>query len=174
MAMSPAERKRAQRAREAVAKERLGDDTHEFLRAPFFEHANDDPNWSDIALYFLIIGYEPPVFEDDRGPEEFSHPDAFPSDQDRDECFAITPGSIGRAEILADHLFAAAQELAGSINRYKKAELNARLREMETADLSDPEARREAFQQGTRIQKILDELDKRQRLEPPKWTVKGT
>ncbi|MBS8227212.1 hypothetical protein [Vannielia litorea] len=174
MAKSATERKREQRAREAAALDRLGDDAHPYLAKPFFEHVQQDPNWSTIEAELDLLGIDPPSFDDDSGPEDFSNPGAFGSDEDRDEHFRNYPGSVGRAEVLVDGLLTVATELAVSINTYKKAQLTERLHELEAADLSDMKARKAAFKDVTKIQKILDELEKKQRVDLPKWKVKGT
>ena len=72
MAMSARERKQKQLEREREVLGRLDDATYPFLKKPFFMHVDDDPNWTDIALSLELLGIEPPVFEDDRGPEHYA------------------------------------------------------------------------------------------------------
>ncbi|WP_306043411.1 hypothetical protein [Mameliella sp. MMSF_3552] len=113
-----------------------------------------------------------PVFEDDRGPEAFAFEEAM-GDGDRDEMFQGARGSIGRAENMIDNLLFAAVELALVVNRFKKEELQARLREIENADLADPAARKAALADVAHISAVLAELDKNVRWTLPKWRVKG-
>ncbi len=119
------------------------------------------------------MGLEPPTFEDDRGPEAFASDVCFRTDEDRDDAFQGYAGSIGRAEVMVDYLLDAAVELADVISRYKKVALKVRRAEIEAADLSDPDKRREELDAITRIARIEEVLDKNVRRTLPQWKVKG-
>lgn len=173
MAMSAAERKQRQLERERQALLPLSDSSYRYLATPFCEHLQDDPNWSDVELAFDLMGYAPPDYSDDLGPEHFANDVAFGSDEDRVEAFKGSEKSIGRAEVMVDLLFDAAMELARIVNLYKIKELQKRLKELENAELSDPESRKAALQQSAHINRILEELSKSQRFTAPKWRIKG-
>ncbi|AWX93776.1 hypothetical protein DPM13_14035 [Paracoccus mutanolyticus] len=51
--------------------------------------------------------------------------------------------------------------------------IKQRLQEIEERDLSDPEAKRAAMQEATRLNKMLDQLDKQVRITLPQWKVTG-
>ena len=173
MAMSAKERKQNQLERERTQLKELDDSTLPFLRQPFFERVEEDPNWSGVTLALELCGFEPPSFEDDRGPQHFANEVALPPDEDPSETFPGFKGSIGRAEAMIDLLLEAASELANLVNRYKRDELAARRKEIEESDLSDPEERRTAIDNITQITRIEAELSKNVRQTLPIWKIKG-
>ena len=173
MALTAKQRKQNQLAREQEEMRVQPDSTYEFLKTPFHEFAEEDPNWTSVTLSFELMGMEAPVFEDDRGPEAFATDLCFATDEDRDDSFRGYAGSIGRAEVMVDCLLDAAIELAGVIRSYKKKALLIRRNEIENADLSDPNKRREALDANTRISRIEEVLDKNVRRTLPQWKVKG-
>jgi len=173
MALTAKERKQNQLAREQEEQRKLPDSTYEFLRIPFYKAVEDNPNWDNVTLSFELMGIEPPAFEDDQGPANFATDPCFSTDQDRDDAFKGYSGSIGRAEAMVDFLLDAAIELGSIIQTYKKQALLARRHEIENADLSDPDARREALATIARLTRIEDALDKNVRRTLPQWKVKG-
>lgn len=173
MALSATDRKRKQLERERLALLPLHDSTYPYLTTPFFEYLENDPNWTVAEDAFQLMGFDPPVFEDDRGPEDFANEDAFASNEARLETFQGSENSIGRAEVMVDLLYSAAVELSGIINNYKRNELQQRFKELEAAEMSEPEQRKVAMQQAAHITRILEELDKNQRITLSKHRVKG-
>lgn len=173
MALTAKERKQKQLEREHEQLRALPDSTYDFIDTPFHQAIEDGMSLSDVELMFDLMGLEPPVFEDDRGPEAFAADGCFRTDEDRDDAFRGYAGSIGRAEVMVSHLLDAAIELASVINRYKKQALKARRAEIEAADLSDPDTRREALDAITRIARIEEALDKNVRRTLPQWQAKG-
>ncbi|MHA6324556.1 hypothetical protein [Roseivivax sp. CAU 1753] len=173
MALSAKERKQKQLKREREELRLLDDSTYPYLATPFYERLESDPNWSDVTLVLELAGFEPPGFEDDRGPEAYVNSDALSPDDDPADTFPGSKGSIGRAEVMVDCLLNAAQQLAEIINRYKVDELDARKRELENSDLTDPDDRKSAFEKVAQIIKIQDELAKNVRRTLPIWKVKG-
>ncbi len=173
MALTAKQRKQNQLAREHEERRKLPDATYEFLKIPFHEEAENDSNWSSVTLSFELMGIDAPVFEDDRGPEDFAMEFCFATDEDRDETFAGYSGSIGRAELMVDFLLDAAIELAGVIRNYKKRAISAQRKEIEEADLSDPDDRRKAMETIARLARIEDVLDKNVRRTLPQWIAKG-
>lgn len=173
MALTAKQRKQKQLAREQEELRMQPDSTYEFLKTPFHEFAEEDPNWNSVTLSFELMGMEAPLFEDDRGPEAFAPDFCFSTDEDRNDAFRGYAGSVGRAEVMVDSLLDAAIELAGVIQSYKRKALLASRNEIEIADLSDPIKRREALDANTRISRIEEVLDKNVRRTLPQWKVKG-
>lgn len=173
MAKTATERKREQLERERRALLNVEDSSYPYLRVPFFEYLQDDPNWTTVQMSFELMGYEPPSFDNDLGPRHFANDDAFGSEEDRVEAFQGSEKSIGRAEVLVDHLMSAAVELSGIITDYKARELEARLKDLEEGELADPAERKAALQQAAHISRVLEELAKNQRVTLAKYRVKG-
>ncbi|MCB2080821.1 MAG: hypothetical protein KDE55_24365 [Novosphingobium sp.] len=76
MALTPAEKKRAQLERERKAQLSEEDSTYAYLKRPFHDHAVTHANWSGVQLAFGLMGMDLPEMEDDRGPEAFADEDA--------------------------------------------------------------------------------------------------
>ena len=172
MALSAKERKQAQLERERKALAQKTDATYPFLKTPFFEFVYKVGDWSDVEFCFESLGMDPPLFEDDRGPEAFAKDVCFSNDEDCIEAFQSSQNSIGRAEVMVDHWLDAAMELSHIINRFKQRELSNRLEELEQADLSDPNKRGEALKTAAEIAKLQEELRKNVRRTLPAWRVK--
>jgi hypothetical protein len=172
MALSAKERKKAQIERERKALARKVDETYPYLKTPFFEHLERDGNWSSVEMCFDLLGIDPPVFEDDRGPEDFASEACFSTDEDLVEAFQNSEKSVGRAEVMVDMLLDAAMELSHIINRYKQDELLKRREELEKSDLSEPNRRGEALEAAAEIAKLQGELQKNVRRTLPVWRVK--
>lgn len=172
MALSAKERKQAQLERERQALVRKADATYPYLKTPFFERLENDGNWSSVEMCFDLLGIDPPMFDDDRGPEDFASDACFSTDEDRVEAFQCSKNSIGRAEVMVDMLLDAAMELSHIINRYKQDELRKRRDELEKSDLSEPNRRGEALEAAAEISKLQDELEKNVRRTFPAWRVK--
>lgn len=174
MALSAKERKNAQLERERQALARRAEATYPYLKMPFFERLKSDGNWDSVELCFELLGIDPPVFEDDRGPESFASDACFSTDEDRVEAFQSSENSIGRAEVMVDMLLDAAMELSNILNRFKQDELRKRREELEASDLSKPGRRGEALEAAAEIAKLQDELRKNVRRTFPVWRVKLT
>lgn len=172
MALSAKERKQAQLERERQALARKTDATYPYLQTPFFERLENDGNWSSVENCFELLGIDPPVFDDDRGPEDFANDACFSTDEDRVEAFQCSKNSIGRAEVMVDMLLDAAMELSHIVNRYKQDELRKRRDELEKSDLSEPNRQGEALEAAAEIAKLQDELQKNVRRTFPTWRVK--
>lgn len=162
MAMSAAERKRRQREREKERLQRQPEVTQAFLRRPFSQFVEADfDNWQAFVLYPIDwAGFEMPDFSEDTDP----HFDPSYDEENR--------ASIGRAERMTEMLFTAAQNLAVFINRYKKEEIDARIAELQAADLTDPAAKKKALDDIVRLAEIRRLLDREQRLSYPTYRLK--
>lgn len=68
---------------------------------------------------------------------------------------------------MVDCLMDAAVELAGIIQTYKRNAIAARRIEIEAADLSDPDTKREALETITRLSRIEDVLNSNVRRTVP-------
>jgi hypothetical protein len=167
MAMTEAEKKRAQRARKKEEHRNGRDEGAALYLKPFSTFAQQDPNIGDCYLYMDLAGMEFPEFEDERNAEDFvfdpgAHGDAV--------LFEVSVGALGRAEIMMGLLHDTALTLAEAINAYKRGEIKARIAELEqTADVD----RATAMQQAVRLNKILDQLNKHVRMTFPQWKVTG-
>lgn len=171
MAMSAKERKQKQLENERRELARQMDATYPYLKTPFFEFL-EDSDWSDVELCFELIGVEPPMFEDDRGPADVANDACFSTEEDRVEAFKSSEKSIGRAEVMVDMLLDAAQELSAMINKFKLRELQKRREELEQSDWSDPEQRSKALADAAEISRLQDELQKNVRRTFQTWRVK--
>ena len=144
-------------------------DSSEVFQMPFFQTVGELSFSSDFADAFEIAGIPTPDFADDRGPEAYS----LDTGAEEAGVFNEAKGSLGRAEIMVGCLITAALDLARHVNAYKRAEIKARLAEIETSELSDPETKKAALQDATRLNKMLDQLDKQVRWTFPAWKVTG-
>lgn len=170
MAMTPAESQRLYRERLKEKKKVASNGTIEVFRKPFFEFM--DPFGSTLFEQCLAqAGIEAPEFEDDRGARHFGLNDIF---QDVEGDFLSDEhGSLRRAELIVDSLKDAAADLADLIRDYKRREIKARISEIETADLTDLETKRDALKTVTRLNNMLDQLEKEVRWNFPQWKVTG-
>lgn len=161
MAKTPAEYQRAYRARKAEQAKQLGDPTDQIAKRPFNEYLPEDGNWSTAQESLGCVGVEAPTFDAD-------------TDDDWDEEWGVPyRASIGRAERMVGAFLDAATELAGIINRYKRREIEARIADLEAADLTDPAVRRQALADIARLTRMSDQLEKQVRWTLPQFTVTG-
>lgn len=176
MALSDAEKARRYRERQKAKKleemKRPTEGSPDF-RTPFFEYFNvDDQLSSQYAQSLELCGIQPLLFEDDTGPEVSTLDDL--RDDLEDGGFANPFGtsrgsSLGKAEVVIGCLLDAASDLAQCVNDYKKAELRARIAELESAEVSDADARKQAFARVAELTRMLEALDKSVRFQFPAW-----
>ena len=176
MALSNAEKVRRYRERQKTKKqEELKQPTpqSDLFRLPFFEFFPDEEQVGSQYVQSLeLAGVQPLLFQDDSGPE-LSTLDDLSDDHERSgfsNPFGDSKGSsLGKAEVLISCLLDAASDLAFQVNAYKKAEINKRIVEIETFDLSDAEAKRAAFAEMVELKSMLEALDKEIRWPIPVW-----
>jgi hypothetical protein len=168
MARSNTERARIFRERKREATKASPDLTHPFLKTPFFEYLAEDGNWSSVEMNFDLMGLRAPSFDDDSGPKSAG------GEVEQYSPYEGSVGSIGRAEVMVGQLLDAAMELASIVNRYKLEEIDARIAEIEGADLSDPAVRMQALADIVQLNKIRVKLDKEFRRSFREINVKGT
>ncbi|MDI4663673.1 hypothetical protein K9U40_04910 [Xanthobacter autotrophicus] len=82
-------------------------------------------------------------------------------------------GSLGRAERMVDALIDSAKALAGLINQFKLQEIAKEIARLEEADLSDPQAKKQALRDIVRLRGIEARLSKETRHAFAPTTVKG-
>ena len=171
MTLKPAEKQRLYRERQKAEEVKASLALTDVFRTPFFEFLGDFCyTGSDYNIALDLAGIAPPQFDDDRGPEHYTLDTGL---DPTTNFFDGAVGSLGRAEVMVGCLTTAAKDLAWQINLYKQAEIKARLAEIEASDLSDPETKKAALKNVTRLNKMLDQLDKQIRLTFPQWKVTG-
>lgn len=169
MALSAAERKRKQRERQAAERGPKVDPAYQYADVPFFQFAASHGSWGNVELMFDLMGIEPPEFLDDTGPAPYD-----PSGHDEViEAYEGRLGSVGRAEIMIEHLVDAAIELADIVNDYKVKAVERRILELEEADLLTPEERKAAVVELGALQQMKDRLSKGVRRTLPEWSARG-
>lgn len=164
MAMTAAERKRLQREREKAKALELSHEADAYLKQPFDEWMGE--NWHNRVTHDLdLVGLDPHI--------------QFPGEGNTDPFWreewneGPNRGAIGCAERAVGVLLDAAVELAALINTYKTEQFNARIAELEAANLSDPDAKKQALADIVRLTNYRDQLSKQVRWSLPQWKVKG-
>lgn len=166
MALTPAEKQKAYRDRKRQDKRDQADVARQLLKTPFSDWIHSDGCYSEFLTPFELIGLNPPLFDDERGPEEFMIPGA----SEEDDPFPGAKGAVGRAEVIVGYLLDAALSLADALNRYKREEIEERLAELENSDDADTAT---VIKEAVRLNNILDQLNKQVRTNFPKWKVTG-
>jgi hypothetical protein len=174
MALTPAEKQKRYRDRQKQAEKSATDLSHKFLRTPFYEAAAHD--LSDLDAYWDSIGIEGPWFQDDSGPKTLLGGYERTAEDNGVESFEGVPkNSLGRAEVMVNTLLDIAMLTAAAISEYKLAEVNARILEIERADLSDPVAKTKALDDIVTLKAIRAQLEgKTFRRSFPEFSVKGS
>lgn len=178
MPLSNAEKTRRYRERQKAKKQaalKAPTPKTEIFRKPFFEfYPRDYQTGTQYVQSAELGGFEVPLFEDDSGPEVSTLDDL--SDPYEPSGFSNPFGehkgsSLGKAEIIIAMLLDSASDLAYMVNHYKQSEIKARIAEIEASDLSDPDARREAFAKVAAFERMLEDLGKETRWPLPVWKV---
>jgi len=178
VALSNAEKVRRYRERQKAKKQeqlRQPAPSSNLFQKPFFEFFTEDEQMgSQYSQSLELTGIDPPVFDDDRGPEASTLDDL--SDPTVEggliNPFGTSAGSsLGRAEVMIGCLLDAASDLAAWVNNYKKSEIQSRIHEIEAAEAATPEARSEAFAKVAELTRMLGDLDKTIRWPLPVWKV---
>lgn len=178
MPLSNAEKVRRYRERQKAKKQaelKQPAPPSETLQTPFSEFFTISEQTGSAYVQALeLAGIHPPLFEDDSGPEVSTLDDL----RDPFEAGGVSNpfgkqkgSSVGKAEVIIGCLLDAATDLAGWVSDYKKAEIKARIAEIEASDLPDAEARRAAFDKVAELKQLLDELDRTIRWSMPQWKV---
>lgn len=170
MAKTAAEYQREYRERKREERKALPDETADFVRRPFsdfFSQEGDKQNagWEHAEESCAYAGIELPSFEKDEWPEFDTYDLGYSGIENR--------GALSKAELLVGALSDALSVLTAKLNRFKIEEVEARISELESADLSDPAAKKQALREIVRLNKIRDRLGKEVRLAFPVTEVKG-
>ncbi|SKA16722.1 hypothetical protein [Consotaella salsifontis] len=170
MVMTSAERQRKRRERIAREQKAMPDEAAPYIRRPFSEffwlHDGEHiEGWQSAEEMCAYAGIELPWFRTEDWPE-FDTYDLSSADIEN-------RGSISKAELLVGALHEALDVLTQKINAFKREEIEARIKELEESDLSDPSEKKRALREIVRLNKIKDQLGKRVRLEHPVTEVKG-
>lgn len=178
MALSNAEKVRRFRERQKAKKQKnlkKPTEQNDVFKTPFFEFfTTDDQSGSQYSQALELSGIQPPTFVDDTGPEVSTLDDLrddFEEDGMSNPFGSARGSSLGKAEVLVGCLLDAAADLAGWINDYKKAEIRARIAELEDTDLADLEAKRAVFAKVADLGRMLEDLEKSVRWQLPQWKV---
>ncbi len=178
MALSNAEKVRRYRERQrAKRQEELKQPTppSAVFQTPFFEFFTESEQCgSQYSQSLELAGIEPLPFDDDSGPEVTTLDDLRDPHEDdgMSNPFGGAKGSsLGKAEVLIGCLLDAAADLASWVNAYKTEEIKARIAEIEAAELTDVDAKREAFGQVTELNRMLADLEKEFRWSLPIWKI---
>lgn len=174
MALTPAEKQKRYRARQKQAEKSAPDLSHAYLRTPFFEAAERD--LSDLDAYWDVIGIEGPWFNDDSGPKTLLGDYELTAEANGFRSFESVPkNSLGRAEVMVGVLLDIAMLTASAINEYKLAEIDARIAEIEQADLSDSAVKTKALNDIVTLKAIKARLEgKTFRRSFAEFRVKGS
>lgn len=174
MAKTATERSRELRARRKEAEKVAPDLSHDFIKTPFFEALERDGNWMNVLLSFDLMGMEWPSFDDDSGPKSRYGMVEDDGEAMGFDAHAGARNSLGRAENMVSLLLDAATELAAIINRHKLEEIDARIAEIEVADLSETAAKAKALEDIVTLKAIKARLDgKTFRRSFAEFSVKG-
>ncbi|MBZ9939435.1 hypothetical protein LB518_24325 [Mesorhizobium sp. BR1-1-16] len=170
MGMSDAERKRKSRERQRQALKVAPDQAAAYLRRTFARFLDEEDLNDPNSLYDLIgaeltgVGMQPPNFADEDEVDTLG--ERYVGDHG-------STGSTAKAERAVHALRVSAQLLSVLINTYKIKEIDARLAEIERADLSDPATRKQALADVARLSELRRRLDKEVRHSFKEIAVKG-
>lgn len=175
MVLSPAEKQRSYRERQKELRDKANEDARAVFKMPFFKWLqNNEVIMDDFSSNLDFAGIDPPEFNDDRGPASFNGSHEQSEACGGEEGRVLGKGnSLARAEVMVEALAAAAAGLASDINAYKVEQLKNRLTEIEASDLSNAETKKAALKEVTRLNKMLDQLNKQVRWPFHQWKVTG-
>ena len=170
MAMTNAERQRRYREQREAARRTEREETAPFIRRSFstFFEKGDSENmggWEDAEETLAYAGVTLPALATDEWPEFEEYGLQSSGVENR--------GSISKAEFLAGALHDALSVLTAKLNRFKREEIEARIAELENADLSAPHMKRRALEEIVELKRIKARLAKSVRLTFPAYEIKS-
>jgi hypothetical protein len=171
MAMTAAQRKQKQIERERAEMRVMPDGSYPFLKTPFHEWL-PGTDWEAAEHDINAAGMNMPVLDDNSGPSSFDGEVEQGASNDWHP-YAGYQGSIGRAESMVDYMLSALSQMTVAINAYKIEQIDARIGELERADLSSAEAKKQALSNIVRLTKMKEHLGRTVRVSLPQWKVKG-
>lgn len=158
MALSNAEKVKRYRERKKAAQKAAPDLTKDFIKGKLsaFQSAQFQPGYGDafeFVEHLVPVGLEfPNGFFDERHTYDVD-------DLVGAEISMSGAPLLERMEALAGLFLDAATELYATINEFKLAEIDARIAEIEQADLSAPQAKAKALQDIVTLQGIKAKLE---------------
>lgn len=167
MALTPTEKQRRYRQR---LKEKTAATDRELAPTIFHKPFSDflqQRNRTGFGDHFDMLGSEWFDFTTDAGIKP-NYDDAIDEDEK-----AAASNSLGKADLIINVMQDVLFTLTQDINDYKRAEIDARIKEVEQSDLSDPATKKQAFADMAKLQKMRDQLDKQVRWTFPQWKVTG-
>lgn len=170
MAKSTTERVREFRERQRAEQEARQREQKALDRATFqkpFSTFLDETKITNFSDHFLILGNDWWDFDTDEGVKPLT------DDALSEEELRHASNSLGKAELVMSVLEDITDTLAEDINAYKRKEITDRIHEIETSDLSDPDARKQALTDIVRLKKMLEQLDRPRRRNLSRWEVTG-
>lgn len=163
MAKSVTERTRAFRERRRAQLKTAPDITREFLRRPFSEFLMERTPDFEESQDYVGIDIRGSIYKEEQQyetSEQFEEP--------------FKGNALDRVTALAEVMMDNAREYCELINEYKLTEIDARIKEIEQADLSDPTVRKQALADVVKLNRIRARLDKEFRRSFREIDVKGT
>lgn len=149
-------------------------DLTKVIRTPFFEAFDRHGESSLFECCMDTAGIEPPTFDDDSPPRSATgEVEMIFHDNPEDNLYYGHNNSLARAEIMIGQLIDASAALAQIVNDFKRSEIDARISELEQSDLSEPAAKKQAFADMAKLQKMRKQLDKQVRWTFPQWKMTG-
>ncbi|MFC3322634.1 hypothetical protein [Mesorhizobium cantuariense] len=169
MAKTALERKRESLDRKREALEAMPEATRSLPAEPFFKFVQRHHNQFNVHMALDVGGLPFPDLSDERGAQSTT------GEIERGEYldYGKYQGSIGRAELMVTAWIDAAQELAAIINDYKREAVLTALDNLAKAEPKGWPEHKVAIQEGARLHKILEHLDKTARVSIPTYEVKG-
>lgn len=167
MALTPTEKQRRYRQR---LKEKVAATDRELGPAIFrksFSEFLQQGNRTGFSSQFDSLGSEWFDFTTDDGIKP-NYDDAIDEEEK-----ATASNSLGKADLIISVMQDVLFTLTQDINDYKRAEIDARIAEVEQSDMSDPVIKKQAFADMARLQKMRDQLEKHVRWTFPQWKVTG-
>lgn len=172
MAKSATERKREQVQRERERAKSTEDLLYGLPRPAFGKWLaeNEDDRLGHLALCFDGMNRSPSNFNHDEDPVAKLGDFVFPTTAAGELSYQ---GALGRAELEVELLVEAAKTLAAMINAYKREVIESRIRQIETNELDDRDARSERLREIMLLNRALERLGKSVRAELPQWQLRG-
>ncbi|TJW02183.1 MAG: hypothetical protein E5W97_21585 [Mesorhizobium sp.] len=169
MAKSALERKRESLKRKRDAIEAMPEATRGLQAEPFFKFLDEHRSGLNLWMALDVGGLPLPDFSDDRDAKSTTGEIEKGGYLD----YGKYRGSIGRAELMVSAWIDAAQELAGVINHYKRQAVQTALEDLAKGDSKERPEQKFVLQEGARLHKILEHLDRTVRVSLPVYEVKG-
>ncbi|MCM2504105.1 hypothetical protein NDN16_10520 [Aureimonas altamirensis] len=162
MALTSAQKQQRFRERQKAKEDAEAAEMATYIRRPFSEFFTEhkDHDWnSSVEEMADHAGLILPNLES----EEFKE---FEENHLADFEWA-NRGAMTRAMLLRAAFYEGYRVLTDMLNQYQREEIEARIAEIEAADLSDPAVKKQALGEIVKLNKLLDKLKKTERLSFP-------